>query len=251
MKAKPTLFATDLVQKILASEKWETRRPLKPQPVWIESRRGWEWRKQGAEAFWYGRHPPEPNEEFWAAKCPLGRPGDLMWVRETWAHTHESLDALRSEVEDIMAPDRSHGPYFRADGVHEDTGLTWRPSIHMPKWLCRLATPIVEVRVERLQDITEAGATAEGVTEAQGCDHEPLGCSAISCWGADRRSEFGWLWNQLYAKDAKMPHDASSTGLSWHDNPWVWVARWDPDEILIDGAAQQALVELDRSKGGR
>ena len=252
-KAKPALFATDLVRRILARQKWETRRPMRRQIpnhlIEEEPQRVW---KTLVREMW-GRFDDVPSfrEVEGLHRCPFGAVGDILWVRETWAHDHESMDALRSEVEGMMAPLICHGPYYRADGVHEDTGLTWRPSIHMPKWLCRLVMPIVEVRVERLQDITEDGARAEGVTEVEECDRTRVPCEEIGCWGASRRGEFGWIWNRIYAKDAKMPHDASSTGLSWHDNPWVWVARWNPDEILIDEAAQQALVGLERSKGGR
>jgi len=129
--------------------------------------------------------------------------GDRLWVRETWC-----LASAESETTppDLRPMRGSRWCYYYAtepDVEHEegDNRSPWRPSIHMPRWACRLVLPLVSVRVERLRDITEAGAKAEGV--------EPIGGSY--------REGFRAVWESIYG--------------SWDLNPWIWVAEWDHIEV--------------------
>ncbi len=137
--------------------------------------------------------------------CPFGRPGDRLWVRETWTN---AWDEVRNQWTD---PERYH---YRADGIEiaHVEGMDrspWIPSIHMPRRACRLVLEITEVRLERLQQISEADCLAEGVQqdEANGFDIEfgtHYSNSAVGC--------FASLWD--------------STGGNWKDNPWVWVVTF-------------------------
>ena len=149
---RPILFSGDMVRAILDGQKTETRRPVKPcKDV-----------NFGCELS-PGEIAGEVNQGNDYQNCPYGRPGDLLWVRETWAH-HPCGGTLR------LPPGEGHAwgnPIYRATfgaGIKPVCeGFTpWRPSIHMPRWACRLVLEVLTVRVERLQDITEEGAKAEG-----------------------------------------------------------------------------------------
>lgn len=143
-KERPILFSGDMVRAILEGRKSQTRWPVKPQPAWRDVFMDWLWR---------GFHFAFADEEIFdshgtAQKCPYGQTGDWLWVRETW---HHSRDKNRT--------------YFRADAPGADhlKDWKWKPSIHMPRWASRILLEIVSVRMERIQDISEADAKAEGV----------------------------------------------------------------------------------------
>jgi len=192
MKERPILFKGPLVRAILEGRKTVTRRALKmPHALWETSATG--------------ELVPIP------ANCPYGKPGDRLWVRETWYCDH--FEVMR-------------GPYFKPDDldigealddgtlVYAADGLTpyeqeqpaWKPSIHMPRWACRILLEVTAVRVERLQDISAAQALAEGVRSANDGFFE---VDKNVCLGADPRESFEMLWR--------------STGGNWDANPWVWV----------------------------
>ena len=129
--------------------------------------------------------------------CPMGQPGDRIYVRE--AHAHHPQFAQMA---------------FRADGEEfEDAdGFLWEPkwtpAIHMKKEDARIWLEITGVRVEHLQQITEADAKAEGV-QPWPCDHPRRSCADIGCNGPDYLAGFRHIWE--------------STGGDWNANPWVWV----------------------------
>ncbi|MCI2243836.1 hypothetical protein L3067_04335 [Xanthomonas sp. PPL568] len=184
MKERPILFNGAMVRAILAGQKTQTRRLLKSQHV--------------AAFAALGQRP-----------CHLGKPGDRLWVRESYA------DLLGTGIE--HRPDPS-GPMQRyayaadtppgsaGDFARKDYGVRWRPSIHMPREACRLVLEITEVRVERLQQISEADATAEGI--------ERYVDDGVTYYGPHGRGDarpdvaFRDLW--------------TSTGGDWDSNPWVW-----------------------------
>ncbi len=136
--------------------------------------------------------------------CPHGVAGDRLWVRETW----QSHSMRRGEV------------YYKADD--RDIGLTWRPSIFMPRWASRILLEIVSVRVERVAEITEEDATAEGVD---------LNIGRINAIANNEieptnlRDVYRRLWDFLNAK----------RGFPWASNPFVWVLtfkRLGSSEVL-------------------
>ncbi len=122
--------------------------------------------------------------------CPYGIPGDRLWVRETWCRTKA-------------------GVHYRADCRSLDdeaaVGGRWKASIHLPRADSRLTLAVVAVRAERLGDITEADALAEGVA--------PLFRGVTRCDG-EARDTYRWLWNKLNGPG------------SWDANPWVWVVEF-------------------------
>ena len=192
MKERPILFSGDMVRAIRDGRKTETRRPVKPQP-WAAKWDGIEDRYNTLR--WRPGHGNDwPTPEL----SPHGRPSNLLWVRETWGMFNHS--------------DPEGDVFYLADEDKGNHVLRWRPSIHMPRWACRLVLEVLAVRVERLQDITEEGAKAEGVLLT---NKLPDGMEGLF------RPRFAGLWNSIYGK---------RPGLAWEDNPWVWVTGFKPME---------------------
>lgn len=127
--------------------------------------------------------------------CPFGVPGDRLWARETWAL-----------VDDRSKPStRASGVLYRATDERASSfsgSRRWRPSIHMPRWASRLTLEVVSVRVERLQEITEEDAKAEGTAQALCNFPDPL-CPM-----------FAMAWERLHGPG------------SWAANPWVWAVSF-------------------------
>lgn len=203
-------MSAPMVRAILEGRKTQTRRVVKP--MW-GAHHAQAWSHEGGR-FEYA------NNDGWhacgATVCRYGTTGDQLWVRETWA-VDAPLQQVRLENEDIMGPvGFGHGPYFRADPVHENAGLTWRPSIHMPRWASRITLEIVAVRVERLQEISQNDARAEGVTHYT-CGHpDCFGPKGEPGMHYGPRRAYYELWNKLNAK----------RGYGWDMNPWVWVIEF-------------------------
>ena len=136
MKERPILFSGPMVRAILDGRKTQTRRPYNPKAGF--PREDGEVTPTTADA-WTDYGP-----------CPLGQPGDRLWVRETWTQNTSGV------------------VWYRADGHPIADGL-WRPSIHMPRWASRITLEITHVWVERVQDITEDGAIREGMVRVDRC----------------------------------------------------------------------------------
>lgn len=138
------------------------------------------------------------------AFCPYGQPGDRLWVRETW---QGPLIDEELEEEFHQSPDYFKKPEFCAyratdtlDAINADgEALGWRPSIHMPRWASRILLEVTSVRVERLQDISEADAEAEGPPKH------------FNSW----RDNFCALWQKINGDG------------SWDANPWVWAIEFN------------------------
>ena len=210
MREHPLLMKGPLVRATLEGRKTQTRRPVKGSP--LGEFVGWAWTDEMT------RNPGLWLQGSWGQEfeCPLGRAGDRLWVRETFAIVHGCKDIETGYIDDWMVPrdipkDNSGGFWtalHRAadrgfDESKEDRGFSWRPAIHMPRWACRLVLPQVSVRVERVQDITEEDAKAEGV--------EPIGGSY--------REGFRSVMQAIYGKEC------------WDANWWVWVAEWKEIEV--------------------
>jgi len=156
---RPMLFSTDMVEALLDGRKTMTRRVLTPQ---IISNDGW--------YNWINESNRKISLVQWLSKedflkqvvtcCPYGKPGDILWVRETWAKVHHSSYRQSNGV--IQMPlDDIYVAVFKA-GWSTCTP-SWKPSIHMPKVAARIWLQITDVRLELLQDTSESDAAAEGV----------------------------------------------------------------------------------------
>lgn len=180
MTERPILFQGPMVRPIRAGTKTQTRRICRLQAD-ADHREG--------GAMW--THAQQLD------RCPYGRPGDRLWVRESHWFAKDEHDPVTGyfpppkTVEDVI---------YRADG--EVPGKVWRPSIHMPRWACRIVLEVTDLRIERLQDISEADARAEGyVLGAPPCSDDPRG------W-------YRHLWESI-----------NGAG-SWARNPWVWAVSF-------------------------
>jgi hypothetical protein len=207
MVSRPILFSARMVRALLAGPKTQTRRVMKPQPT--EGPLGWLW--DGAAHIHWSLSNISPAEAVHA--CPYGQPGDRLWVRETFKYAeHWNGGACcASEVVGFKADGAwlSRGQPFNMAAVPNLPESAWRPSIFMPRWASRILLEVTEVRVQRVQDISEEDAKAEGVT-----DHFP----ATEC-NSDRpyREGYAHLWDSI---NGKRP------GCAWADNPWVWAVTF-------------------------
>ncbi|HIB1592353.1 TPA: hypothetical protein ACWV6B_004815 [Salmonella enterica subsp. enterica serovar Muenchen] len=196
MKERGMIFNAEMVNAILSGRKTQTRRPVKPQPELTE-RSGFSW--NGA-VFGSGSDDRETNRNFAHVKCPFGKPGDRIWVRETWSEAGASAPYLT--LYRANYPEHVPAHYENIPPVNE---IHWTPSIHMPRWASRITLEITDVRVERLNAISEEDAQAEGVQPA---------CYEITPPEAAYRVSFGEVWRGIYGEE------------SWAANPWVWVIKF-------------------------
>lgn len=221
-KERPILFSAQMVRAILEGRKTQTRRAVK----WKLREKGLNLRFSGLEAGFYCTDLESSgwvlrsrgaggcwNDRTWPVHCPYGKSGDSLWVRETWA-VDGPLNEAKARHEDALRGGyvSGYGPYYRATEPAPDT-LHWKPSIFMPRWASRIKLEIVESRVERLMEITDAGANAEGIRQCEGGAYDYMaGCDAQ---GWSPRASFASLWESINGKR-----------LPWESNPWVWVVEF-------------------------
>lgn len=215
----PILFNTNMVRAILDGSKTVTRRLIKPQPTYSQ-RDGFSWK--GA-AYGTDAPPTIKGAAYNFRHAAPYRTGDILYVRETWQYIYE-LDGNEQIIEDT-------GRYYYAATdtlpfnmfvdsrgiVHEN--IPWRPAIHMPKEAARIWLKVTNVRMERLQEITEEQAEEEGC-QAYSFEQEGavFGQEDIDEWTA--KAMFADLWDSMLKKD-----DVASYG--WDSNPWVWVIEFE------------------------
>ncbi|WP_434033667.1 hypothetical protein [Cupriavidus sp. a3] len=213
-KERPILFSGSMVRAILDGRKTQTRRIVKlphnnPLGVWEPTTMGGEngGRTAAGEtvplqgAIWHTR----------TGEClcsPYGQHGDRLWVRETWAQP-VPLDpgptVYRADYPACVPPG-----YERIPTADE---ITWKPSIHMPRALCRLRLEVTGVRVERLNDCSEADAIAEGIEKTTNGFWSLYGQAGVDGTYSPRAS-YRALWDSINGAGA------------WEANPWVWVVEF-------------------------
>lgn len=204
IKERPILFSAPMVRAVLDGRKTVTRRPVKVQP------------RSRADIGSYGKGQPfirNPDVTKRNPECPFGNPGDRLWVRETWYCDHNEVmrgPYLKPDDLDVIEARDDGTLVYAADGLtpYETDQPVWKPSIHMPRWACRILLEITDVRVERLQDISRADIRAEGLE----CPPE-LASDDVS---PNYRDWYPAAWKELW----------NSTGGDWDANPWVWVVEF-------------------------
>lgn len=227
IKERPILFSAPMVRAILEGRKTVTRRAIKIQPH-IDASGNF---CVGSSNYGQDGYSKPVTKHFVNGCCPYGKPGDRLWVRETFALLGNE-DGCCIDWQDnlVKGDERGAARIYRASCPPGDYGLNqipakaewkpdteameydgaWRPSIHMPRWASRILLEITDVRVERLQDITCEQAAAEGVhrgplrewcasDEGGACHKYPV-------------PAFRDLWQ--------------SVGGNWDANPWVWVVEF-------------------------
>jgi len=196
VKERPILFSGPMVRAILEGRKTQTRR-VASHPLAKSARV-----ILGPNREWYF-DCIQHDETGGGIQCPYGSPGDRLWVRETWGAM-------------IKYPMRGDALFYRASDPSPDKPFPypWRPSIHMPRWASRITLEIEAVLVERLQDISEEDAKAEGIeSRLDGPDTEYCsGCNYDWCWCPV--TAYKRLWESINGPG------------SWDANPWVWVIQF-------------------------
>lgn len=214
MTERPILFSAPMIRALLAGTKTQTRRVCKNQPY----PNGYKF--DGRDFLCHNDYlPPSAmlmdggrgklrwttsDVEGWESECPYGLVGDQLWVREAFYFIGESGET-----------------FFRATGDSDKVppmswGGPWKPSIHMPRRCSRIQLEVSGVRVERLQDISEEDAKAEGAK-----------CAAETTADDDRlRAECGYFPPSSYAHGYRLLWESINGTGSWATNPWVWVVEF-------------------------
>ena len=229
IKERPIICTAESVRGILDNLKRQTRRVIKPQPVRVSG--DWDDGAEAGDHVIYRGWPTklvESNGRNKAAAgiltplartCLYGKPGDRLWVRETWGvGAHWDSTKPRDLPQDGPDVEYKAGPTFYLAHVDQ-----WRSPYHMPRWACRLILEVTGVRVERVQDISDDDCEAEGIFNASGlhlahCSrthfHPDHDCQ---CGDNSPQDEFAKLWDSINGK---------RDGCSWEANPWVWVVTF-------------------------
>lgn len=233
MRERPILFSTEMVRAILDGRKTQTRRVMTPQPEYDPGRRYLIWLKNGL------RQGSPIKYAGWWFDSPYGQPGDLLWVRETWA-----VSSVWGNTKPSDLPTNGAAVFYFDEGFGD---YKKRPSIHMPRWASRITLEVMNVRVERVQDISEADAIAEGVTGLDENDKLPAHRRLYTDYSdkiddsvrafVTAKGSFSTLWDSINAKrtmiheyeddDGTMHREEVSGGYSWASNPWVWVIEFE------------------------
>jgi hypothetical protein len=225
MTDRPILFSAEMVRAILDGKKTQTRRAMKVQP----------WPEATVEVGPYHPHRIDRNGEsqpgpavfgaIWdhqdivnggdaGLRCPYGAPGDTLWVRETWCKGADDGRQVPLRMATLYRADGEHVTLSDGDGFTQTNRdgsekLPWRPSIHMPRWASRITLRITDIRVERLHDITEDDARAEG------CPYPTEWAGRFVDRDETAKTWFKSLWNKINGPGA------------WEANPWVWVVAFE------------------------
>lgn len=238
MTSRPIIFDSESVRAILAGRKTQTRRAVKPQP----------------NEDWYPEvgfyHPVKvardgeeyPGDEVFGAAdeedgrvCPYGAPGDELWVRETFCHQWHDPPTSKGYYDGYWYAATDPQP-VKVDGdgwivvrKNGEEASPWRSPIHMPRTASRLTLRVTEVRVERVQEISNTDAMAEGIPGTWGewganapawalSSIEEPGVEGPHLWDNRTSAEnFALRWNSINKK----------RGFGWDVNPWVWVLSFE------------------------
>ena len=187
MKVRPIIFSAPMVKALLSGTKTQTRRVISPQPAR------------------FGETVLLPQR----TECPYGYIGDWLWVRETWSDPWDVL-VYRADDDGAAAICSEH--------------QVWHSPLHMPRWACRITLEITDVRVERLREISEKDAQAEGCpADRFYAAHDSNPTPQCSDW-------FRESWDELNAR----------RGYPWTTNPWVWVLTFRVHHRNVDELLKEA-----------
>ncbi|MBC3214277.1 hypothetical protein [Serratia fonticola] len=205
-KERGMIFNDDMVRAIKDGRKTQTRRPVK-----------------ASTSDLLDLQEKYPHKKY-NIECPFGKPGDRLWVRETWQGPLVDYDDAYSMFKDPTPHQKVENCVYRADGgpcpeftdVDDELRQGWRPSTHMPRWASRILLEITAVRVERLNAISPNDAVREGLVQLPASGRYCISQGDQYFGGASRdaREVFSWLWASIYGDE------------SWNTNPWVWVIKF-------------------------
>lgn len=199
MKERGIIFNSEMVRAILDGRKTQTRRIMKPQPKTNENGDIW-WPSNICQSMINIKEMMQDNDGVWAGiagiSCPHGGVGDHLWVRETFK--------AGVCTESTIAYKATHKPSDLEEGWYEE--IKWTPSIHMPRRYSRITLEITNIRVDRLNDISNDDAKSEGCWYGRG--------GGVPDKAITPSDQFPTLWEEIYGDG------------SWSSNPWVWVIEF-------------------------
>lgn len=210
MKERPILFSAPMVRAILDGSKTQTRRVVKHNLVVHNDKMG-VFDHKGVN---YRVNMRNGDRKTLTQFCPYGQPGDRLWVRETW----RAIETASATIYDEDAGNTEADYKATPRDVFFDCPVKWKPSIHMPRWASRITLEITAVRVERVQDISEKDARAEGVNPYMagvGIIDPPMFADEYQ-YRPDYCTGFQCAWDEINAK----------RGIEFSTNPWVWVIEF-------------------------
>lgn len=214
IKSRPILFNSEMVRAILAGRKTQTRRVIKPQPPGYLTSRGKPeemYPNSGIWGFYAGNENARACRSEDTLCCPYGAAGGLLWVRETWGVNKDYDNLSPTMVWVATNGDTKSCVDYKATPRNEDWTGKWRQSIHMPRWASRINLGIKNIRIERIQDITEEDAWQEGIQDRMGKE-TPLKGELLPV----SVHAFASLWEKIN----------NTRGYGWKTNPWVWVVEF-------------------------
>lgn len=239
MSDRPILFSAPMVRALLAGTKTQTRRVVKLSgryPDYIgpsgcmDDPSGWGWETDSGDYQLLQRDEGDDHRRDWRDWVGAYQVGDRLWVREAWRCNGWATDLATifyraSEGDGYTAMTEQ----FPIQGKkHTRITSAWRPSIHMPRWASRLTLAVTDVRIEHLQDISEADAIAEGIVQ-----HGRF----FGLDGAD------WDDARTTASDAYLDLWYAINGPgSWEQNPWVVAISFDVHQANIDAMPARAVA---------
>ena len=215
VKERGMIFNGEMVRAILDGRKTQTRRALTPRHL-----------KMIEAASLIGECYPlesgadhENSQSYYREWCPLGIVGDRIWVRETYQGPLFDYEQMEAYLEDGSKFEKPEFCVYKADGkpapeffdADDNLHCRWCPSIHMPRWASRITLEITGVRVERLNDISDEDAKAEGVPKSHKFPDTYLTPKGDF---ADADIAFQRLWESIHGEE------------NWQANPWVWVIEF-------------------------
>lgn len=217
MKERGMIFNGEMVRALLDGRKTQTRRIMAPQPADDIERCIF----PNPEAIGWKSSLRHKHGSTTAHFCHYGKPGDHIWVRETFQGPLFDYDLMDSYCKDPTPFEKPEFCVYKADGVpapefydaDDELHCCWRPSIHMPRWASRILLEITNVRVERLNSIHDVDAMREGIQNLTTCSHADFGIPGVVNAQHPVRA-FQLLWESIYGAD------------SWRANPWVWVIEF-------------------------
>ena len=239
MTDRPIIFSAPMIRALLDGSKTQTRRVLKlggRQPDYIGPRgctadpACWGWDDGKGGYILADRDPDDLVAATWQDYAAAWRAGDRAWVREAHALVPYTAYAHSEGVEVTAHGGTYEAAIYRQGFDRSHGGIRWRPSIHMPRWASRITLAVTDVRVQRLQDISEDDAVAEGCRPFFDHDNptEHVGPNGTVHQMAPLRGpldDFHRLWNSLHGNEA------------WDANPWVCTLTFTVQRGNIDGCA--------------
>jgi len=222
-RERPILFSGPMVRALLSGTKTQTRRAMRIQPYDDASVTVERFTQTVVDKWGEDQPGPEVFGAWWAdgecgLACPYGKPGDRLYVREAWAHVGTMDPGLT-----VYRADYPACVPRRYENVPPLSAMKWKPGIHMFRKNCRIVLDVTEVRVERLQDISETDAQAEGIIpHVRGGwhwhEHDPSDLDDWHQFGfKTARDAYRDLWDSINGK---------TPGAAWDANPWVWAVSF-------------------------